>query len=174
MQWVGWARRRRDIQILGRSMRVVFALNFVFCMTLASPATGPEVSGAAPDFSESRLREGEEAYAAGRFAEAVNELRIAAFGFLDRPALLCESLVYLALANASAERPAEAKATIERLSEIERRFPACGEAKLDPSVRAQFEGRFHRRLLAFPVATPPKLAPTPRPKAPEPTPRPGG
>ena len=154
-------------------MRIVFALS-VFCMTLASAAAGQEVSGTVPDFSETRLREGKEAYAAGRPAEAVSKFRIAAFGFLDRPALLCESLVYLALADASAERPTEAKATIERLSEVERRFPSCGEAKLDLSVRAEFEARFHRRLLAFPVATPSKLSPTPRPRAPEPTPRPGG
>ncbi len=154
-------------------MRVVFALTSVFCVALASSAAGQQISGTVADFSETRLREGKEAYAAGRSAEAVSELRIAAFGFLDRPALLCESLVYLALVSASTEKPTEAKATIERLSEVERRFPSCGEAKLDLSVRAQFEARFHRRLLAFPAAAPSRLAPTPRPQS-APTPRPGG
>ncbi len=154
-------------------MRIAFALNSVLCVTLAGAAAGQEVSGTAPDFSETRLREGKEAYAAGRFAEAVDQFRIAAFGFLDRPNMLCESLVYMALSEAAADHRAQAQTAVERLSDVERRFPSCGQARFDPSVRAQFETRFHHRLLAFPVATPSRLAPTPRPQA-VPTPRPGG
>jgi hypothetical protein len=143
-------------------------------MMLTCVAAGQGVAGtAAPDFSEARLREGKQAYAAGRFADAAIQLRIAAFGFLNRPNLLCESLVYGSLAEAAADHRAEAQSALDRLSDIERRFPACGEARLDPTIRAQFESRFHHRLLAFPASTPAGLAPTARPPA-VPTPRPGG
>lgn len=155
-------------------MRALFRPSLVLVVTLASGAQGQEPSGAVPDFSETRLREGKEAYAAGRAAEAVNQFRIAAFGFLDRPALLCESLAYVALAEVAAERPTQAQATVERLSEVERRFPACAQAKIDSAARAEFKLRFHRSLLAVPGAPPSSSAPTPRSKAPDPTPRPGG
>ncbi len=151
-------------------MRLPVTLSAVLWMTIALAAVAQDASVVvAPDFSEARLREGKEAFTAKRPVEAINLLQIAAFGFLDRPALLCESLVYLALAEQAAERKAETKATLERLSEVERRVPACGEARIDLSVRAEFETRFHRRLLAFPTASP-----TPHPKPSEPTPRPGG
>ncbi len=153
-------------------MRIVVALS-VFCVTLASAAARQEVSGTVPDFSETRLREGKEAYAAGRSAEAVSQFRIAAFGFLDRPTMLCESLVYVALAEAAAEHRAQAQAAVERLSDVERRFPGCAGAKLDPAARADFESRFHKKV---PGSAPPTAAPkspTLRPPS-APTPRPGG
>jgi hypothetical protein len=155
-------------------MRVRFALGWVLCMALASGALGQEAAATAPDFSETRLREGKEAYGARRTVEAINQLRIAAFGFLDRPALLCESLVYLALADEAAEHHTEAHAAVERLLEVERRFTACAEATLDKAVRSEFESRFHLRLpVSIPAPATPR-APTPRPQVSAPTPRPTG
>jgi hypothetical protein len=155
-------------------MRIALALNWVCCMTLTCVAAGQGVTGTVPpDFSEMRLREGKQAYAAGRFAEAATQLRIAGFGFLGRPNLLCESLVYGALAEASADHKAQAQIAVERLSDIERRFPSCGEARIDPAIRAQYESRFHHRLLAFPAPTPSGLPPAARPPA-APTPHPEG
>jgi len=147
------------------------ALTAGFVVAFASAAPGQSPS---EDFSETRLRDGKEAYDAHRPLEAVTNLRIAAFGFLDRPALLCESLVYLAVAEAAAERNAAAQATVERLLEIQRTIPACAEAKVSPAVRSTFETRF-RQLLpgSVPPAASRKATPSPRPPPPGPTPRSG-
>src|SRR5207253_6274552 len=51
---------------------------------------------AADDFYEDQLQNAKTDLAAGRTAQAGDELRIAAFGFLDRPPLLIEALVRLA------------------------------------------------------------------------------
>jgi TonB family protein len=113
-------------------------------------------AAAGQDFSQTRLRQGKDAYRARRFLEAVDQFRIAAFGFLDRPPALCESLVYLSLSEEAAGRHAEAQATLRRLMELERRMPACGDANLDPDARGEFETRFRSRLPfpAPPVPTP--------------------
>jgi protein TonB len=116
------------------------------------------------DFYELQLRAGEGALAAGRFAEGVEDLRIAAFGFLDRPVLLCEALEALSVAEQAAGHADRAEGTLMRLATINRGFPACREARLDPNLRGQFESLARKRLLA-PVAdellAPPPLRPTP-------------
>ena len=109
--------------------------------------------------AEAQLREGQEAYRAHHPADAVPSLRIAAFGFLDRPAMLCEALVYLALAHEASGYPVEAQSTLDRIAEAQRRTPACGDARLDPAIRAEFESKFHRRLSV--PASPPTPAPPP-------------
>jgi hypothetical protein len=112
------------------------------------------------DFAEARLRDGKLAYGARRPADAVGPLRIAAFGLLDRPALLCESLIYLALAQETSEHPDDARATVQRLLSIQARIYECSTARLDPAIRAEFVSRFHQGLPAPPA--PPPRAPTPR------------
>ena len=132
-----------------------------------------------PGPAEAQLREGQEAYRAHHPADAVSSLRIAAFGFLDRPAMLCEALVYLALANEASGNPAEVQSTLDRIAEAQRRTPTCGDARLDSAIRAEFESKFHRRLSvpasppasAPPVASKPSPASAPREAAP-PTPAP--
>jgi protein TonB len=141
----------------------------------------------AQGFYETQLRAGQSALATGRPQEAADDLRIAAFGFLDRPAMLCEALEALAVAQEKAGQAAPAEATLSRLVEIGRGFPACREARLEPGLRAEFES-LARRMLPAPVAdqflapppvptTAPTLRPTatvppsvtPRPAAPAPT-----
>jgi hypothetical protein len=160
---------------LGQRWKSGLALWTAFAAALTAPAAGQEVLGPGPGFSEARLREGQEAYAGHRYAEAIDQLRIAAFGSLDQPARLCECLVYLALAEEAAERHTDAKNVIERLSDIWRRFPACSQARLDPGVLRDFEQWSHVKLLvsASPGSSPPS-AQTTRPPAPTPTPRPRG
>lgn len=119
-------------------------------------------AAAAQDFSEARLREGKDAYRAHRFLEAVDRLRIAAFGFLDRPPMLCESLVYLSLSQEAAGHPVDAQATLRRLMELELRLPGCAAANLDPAARREFESRFRSRL---PLAAPPVVTPTAAPSS---------
>lgn len=142
-----------------------------FFGVLASAAPGQSPS---EDFSVTRLRDGKEAYEAQRHAEAIDNLRIAAFGFLDRPPLLCESLIYLAVADDAADRHANAQATVERLLEIQRTTPGCADAKVSPAVRSTFETRF---LQLLPGSVPPEASrkgtPSPQPPPPGPTPKPG-
>ncbi len=116
------------------------------------------------DFYELQLRAGEAALAGGHFAQAAEDLRIAAFGFLDRPALLCQALQALSLAEQAEGQPERVDATLTRLSSISRGFPACREAKLDPNLRGQFEALARKRLPA--AAAEQLLAPPPpRPTA---------
>jgi hypothetical protein len=148
------------------------ALTVVFVVAFACAASGQSPS---EDFSETRLRDGKEAYEAHRPLEAIDNFRIAAFGFLDRPALLCESLIYLAVADAAAERHADAQATVDRLLELQRTIPACAQAKVSPAVRSTFETRF-RQLLpgSVPPAASRKGTLSSRTPPPGPTPRSGG
>lgn len=118
---------------------------FLFIVACEAGVASP---AGAQDFSETRLRQGRDAYRAHRSADAIDPLRIAAFGLLDRPAQLCEALVFLALAQETATRHAEAQASLERLSDVERRLPACSDADVDSATRLEFETRFHRRLFA--------------------------
>jgi len=126
----------------------------VLCLFVAA---GGRAQG--PASAEAQLREGEEAYRTHRPADAVPSLRVAAFGLLDRPAMLCEALVYLALANEASGYQGEAQSTLDRMAEAQRRTPTCGNASLDPAIRAEFESKFHRRLSIPGSAPPPVSAP---------------
>ena len=132
----------------------------------------------AQDFYEARLRAGEANLTAGRAAGAVEDLRIASFGLLGQPALLCEALANLAVAQNMAGRQKDAAATLGRYAEAARGAPACREAHLDPGRRSEFEA-LARKLLPQPTAenlfAPPKSpspAAVPVP-APSPTVTPG-
>ena len=93
---------------------------------------------------EARLRAGEEALRQGRAADAAIDLRVAAFGLLDKPPLLCEALAYQALAEeASGKTP---NATLLRIAQISRALPSCREASMDPGRRAEFAALVQRRL----------------------------
>ncbi|MDQ6891328.1 MAG: TonB family protein [Acidobacteriota bacterium] len=133
---------------------------------------------AAQDFSDVRMREGEAAYRARRFADAASFFRVAAFGYLDRPPMLCQALVRLALASDAAGRPADVKAAIDRLADAQRRAPACAEAEIDSLTRSDFETRFHRRwqggeiVPAAAEASPTPASPSPAADASAPHPRP--
>jgi TonB family protein len=130
----------------------ILLFNVVCAAGIASPA-------AAQDFSEIRLRQGRDAYRSHRPIEAIDPLRVAAFGLLDRPVQLCEALVYLALAQEAAGRHADAQTAVERLADIARRFPTCAAADVDRTARSEFETRFRRRLFgAVGVATSPTAA----------------
>jgi len=92
----------------------------------------------AQDFYEQQLRAGKEDRAAGKLVEASDELRIAAFGFLDRPLLLSEALAHLALVQNALGYPAFGQ-TIDRFLEVERRFASWVPSATDAQTRAAFE-----------------------------------
>lgn len=107
------------------------------------------------EFYETRLRAGEAAYVEKRLPDAVDNLRIAAFGLLESPPLEAEALAYLTLAQTAAGHGAEADATLGRFLEVERRFAPYSKMKLDPAIKAEFQALLLRRvaqatLLAYP------------------------
>lgn len=131
------------------------------------------------DFYVIRLKSGEAALRGQRAAEAVDQLRIANFGLLDRPVLLIEGLAWLTLAQAQADRPAEVDAALTRFVEVESRFGVYPKADLDPDIRARLEDLLRRRvrpelLAQIPslahVIEPPKKKPDPKKPEKKPTP----
>jgi len=115
-------------------------------------------SARAQDFYEKRLRAGQEAYSQKNLLQAVDELRIAAFGFMNTPTLLSETLVRLALAQSAAGKPAEAEATLSRFVDVEKRFATYPKLKLEPEIRAEFQSLLLRRLSPETVRALPSLA----------------
>ena len=117
-------------------------------MTSVGAARGDE-------FYETRLRAGEAAYIEKRLPDAIDNLRIAAFGLLESPSMEAEALAYLTLAQTAGGRSADADATLGRFLEVERRFAPYAQLKLDPAIRAEFQALLLRRvaqstLLAYP------------------------
>jgi TonB family protein len=111
-------------------------------LAIAALCLGPAAAQEA-DFYEDQLRAGKEAFTARQDLQAVDHFRLAAFGFLGRQPLLSEALVRLAVSQDAAKRPNDVKATLERILEVERRFPGFEAAQLEPQTRTVF-----RRLLA--------------------------
>ena len=111
-----------------------------------APASILGAGAPADDFYLVRLQSGKAEAAAGRHYEAIDDFRIASFGFIDQPALLVEGLSRLALAQAAAGRNDDADATLRRLVEVERRFDGWPEADLEPETRAAVVALAGKRL----------------------------
>lgn len=170
-----------DVSRVSPGMRGPFTKPMSFLQALALLALGTPILGAAApadDFYLVRLQAGRAEAAAGRHFEAIDDFRIASFGFLDQPALLMEGLARLALAQEAAGKQADAEATLRRLVEIEKRFSGWAQADLEPETRAAFMALLSKRLgpatpnvLTAPVAPP--ATPTPVPtRIPTPVPAP--
>jgi hypothetical protein len=111
------------------------------------------------DFYELRLRAGQEAYRAGHDAEAIDDFRIAAFGMLDRPAMLSEALVWLSVVQSAAGQAADVDATLGRFLDVERRFGTYGKWELNPDIRRGFERLLMKEIGPETLRTIPSLAP---------------
>lgn len=109
------------------------------------------------DFYEAQLRLAKDAARAGRTAEAAESFRIASFGFLERPALLLESLAQLALAQSRGDATDLAH-TLDRFLEVETRFAAYGSAVLDKSDRTAFEALLSASVPSARLSAVPSLA----------------
>jgi tetratricopeptide (TPR) repeat protein len=112
----------------------------------------------ADEFSDARLRSGEDATVARRYVDAISELKIAAFGSLDRPPVLSETLVWLTLAQTAAGRPTDVQATIDRFLEVERRFGAYPKARLEPDTRSAFQAILLKQVPQGTIQSIPSLA----------------
>lgn len=107
-------------------------------LSVAALIIGVFPAGAA-DFYETQLRLGAEAYRTGRLPDAIEYLKIANFGLLDRPVLLVEGLARLALAQQALGEADDARKTIERFVSVERQFPSWASSRVDPDTRQAFE-----------------------------------
>jgi tetratricopeptide (TPR) repeat protein len=119
-----------------KGVRRSLLARFLVAATTILAIAGPLV---AEDFYEEQLRLGKADMLAGRVPQASDELRISAFGFLDRPPLLVEALVRLTLAQSTLSQSSAVSQTLNRLLEVERRFPAYASAAIEPQNRAAFE-----------------------------------
>jgi TonB family protein len=127
----------------------------------------------AQDFYEIRLHAGEDNLRANRALAAAIQLRIAAFGLLDRPVLLSEALACLALAQERAGHAPEADAALIRFADVERRFAPYEKSALSPDLKAEFESLARRRLPASTLASLPAFSGgSPRREASAATPKP--
>ena len=113
---------------------------------------------AGDDFNEQRLEEGRIEYQRRNFIDAIDQFRVAAFGFLDRPDRLSECLARLVLAEAAAGRDAEVVDSLNRFLDVERRFGVYAKTGLEPEARANFQGILLRRVPAATLAGIPSLA----------------
>lgn len=115
-------------------------------------------AAASEDFYETRLRAGKEAYRAKRIFEAIDQFRIACFGFPDQPVLLAEGLARLALAQAAAGRMVDVDATLNRFIDLERRSAPYGKIKLEPDIEADFQALLLKRVTQETLLSMPSLA----------------
>lgn len=98
----------------------------------------PPVECADP-FYEARLAEGVAAAARADHESAVQQLRVANFGFLEDPERLVEGLIHLGLSQAALRDAGGFRSTFDRITGLESRFAAWATAKLDPRLRAEYE-----------------------------------
>jgi Tfp pilus assembly protein PilF len=115
-------------------------------------ATAPE------DFNASRLRAGEDLYSEKRYAEAIDQFRVAAFGYLDQPGLLSGSLIRLSLAQSAAGKVSDTDSTILRFLEVERLSPSYPPAGLPPELGAEFRSLLLKRVPEPTLLSIPSLA----------------
>jgi Flp pilus assembly protein TadD len=110
------------------------------------------------EFYEQQLRIGKADLVSGRTVQASQELRIAAFGLLDRPPMLSDALVHLAIAQNTLSQTAAVTQTINRFLDVERRFAVYGSAAIEPQTRAQFESLLLKNALRSDLVAIPGLA----------------
>lgn len=97
-------------------------------------------------FYVSRERDGEQALARGDYAQAAQDLRIAAFGMLDQPPRLAATLTELAIAETGVGADDDFWQTLQRLQDLEDRFSAYSKAPLTDVQRESFETSVMQRL----------------------------
>lgn len=112
----------------------------------------------AQDFYEQQLRAGKVDAQAGRNVQAADEFRIAAFGFLDRPPLLVEALVRLAVAQSALSQTTELAKTLDRFIEVEQRFAPYGTLVIEPALKSRFEELIMRGIPRATLAAIPDLS----------------
>src|ERR1700737_1641394 len=135
---------------VGPQSRVAGLVVALAAISLALPLFGE-------DFYEQQLRAGKSDRTAGKLVEAADELRVAAFGFLDRPLLPADALVNLALVQNGLGH-STAEQTLDRFLDVERRFAPYVPAAIDPPTRTSFESLLLRSRPRATLAAIPSLS----------------
>jgi tetratricopeptide (TPR) repeat protein len=106
---------------------------------VGSAARGAAAPGVGPaDFNDARLQSGRAMYDLQRYLEAIDQFRVAAFGYLDRPPQLSEALARLILAQNAAGRTDDVKVSVLRYVDLQRRFPSYPPTGLEPERQEEF------------------------------------
>lgn len=125
-------------------------------------------AAAAHPHYERLLREGTFALERGDAAEAVADLRLACFGYLEEPQSLVDCLARLALAQAAVGDDSGFRDTFGRVVEVDERMGAYPEAEIPPETRRAFESEVAARIPTAMLAETPAFAhllPPPVPEA---------
>ena len=112
----------------------------------------------AEDFYEQQLRVAKADLTSGRQVQAADELRIAAFGFLDRPPLLVEALARLALVHQALGHAPDVTQILNRFLDVERHFGVYQSAALEPETRRAFEQLLMDKVPASEITSFPTLS----------------
>ncbi len=139
-------------------MRKLHGLILLALLAFGRSAPGFGASAAPVDFNQARLDSGKFLYDEKRYLEAIDQFRIAAFGFLSRPDRLSASLARLSLAQTAASRPDDADATLGRFVELQRRFPTYPPPDLEPERQAEFRALLLKRVQEATLLGIPSLA----------------
>jgi tetratricopeptide (TPR) repeat protein len=75
----------------------------------------------------------------GRYADAIRDLRVAAFGSLDEPTMYQTAQVYIAIANEKLGNSDEARLAATKFLQSERLRPTYASLQLDAATRDAFE-----------------------------------
>jgi tetratricopeptide (TPR) repeat protein len=106
------------------------------CLLVSASAAAAQ---AASDFYVNHLRRGIASVQAGRSSEAIEPLRIAAFGLVDSAASYQTAQIYLTLAFENLERREEARNAAQRVVAAERVGHTYGSSNLPAAVRSDFQ-----------------------------------
>jgi tetratricopeptide (TPR) repeat protein len=152
------------------------SLRHLLPASLLALVLSPAAAGAAHPHYERLLRQGSFALERGEPAEAVRELRLACFGFLEEPPALADCLMRLALAQAAAGDEMGFRDAFRRIVEVEERFEAYSQAQTPAEMRSAFEAEVAARIPPRILAETPvfeHLAPPPDDVAAQAAPAPG-
>ena len=115
-----------------RAQRLFLLVCFVIMMAWGGAAR-------AEDFYENQLQLGKVAFTSAELSTSIDHFRIAASGFLDRPKLLTEAVMRLAVAQNDARLAADCAATVDRFLRIEAVYAAYQSADVEAPVRMKFD-----------------------------------
>lgn len=138
------------------SRRLQALVSLLIMSALAVPLAAQTTE--ADPFYLRRLEAGKAAFSAGEHQQAADELRIAAFGLLDSPALLSETLARLAVAQQAAGRTEAASETIRRFVEVEAVARSYGKWTADDALHEAIVGLLKSAIPNDRLATIPTLA----------------
>ena len=134
------------------------SLTTIRAVAIAAVIALAGVAAKADDFYELQLQTGKIDFAAGRFVQASDEFRIAAFGFLDRPPLLSEALARLALAQSALGQTSLVEQTLGRFVDVEQRFNTYPSSALDAPARSKFQALLLSTISTNTLKSVPSLA----------------